>query len=118
MTETEPATAARAAAARLADQYGSDLPMQVETAIHRDPDAPPDQYLDPISLGGLIVSIATLAWTVYKDLKAQGQRDPAPETVARTVRIELEHPSDLPPEQRSQVISVTVEEVVNAAAAG
>jgi hypothetical protein len=29
----------------------------------------PEQYFDPITLGGLIVSIATLAWNAYTDLK-------------------------------------------------
>ncbi|MFD0745885.1 hypothetical protein ACFQ1L_31665 [Phytohabitans flavus] len=46
------------------------------------------QYLDPVSLGSLIVSVAALAWTIANDLRSRRQA-PSVEQVARQVRIEL-----------------------------
>lgn len=61
---------ARAAATRLTAKHGPSLRVEVEAALHaRDSTREPDRYLDPVALGGLIVSIATLAWTIYTDLK-------------------------------------------------
>ena len=102
----------RAAAARMADQYGSDLPTHVEAELRRDPKAAPGQYFDPISIGALIVSIATLAWTVYQDLREPNQPEPDPQVVARTVRIQLDHPDELTDQERAHIIDVTVEEVL------
>jgi hypothetical protein len=100
---------ARAAAYRLAAEHGRGLPADVEAALHARGSVPrPDQYLDPVSLAGLIVSAASLAWTVYADLKTRTAK-PAPEVVARTVRVRLESagragrsaPSPAPPGQPS-----------------
>lgn len=44
---------------------------------------------DPIALGGLVVSIAGVAWAVYQDLKKTHDRPPATQIIIRTVRIEL-----------------------------
>jgi hypothetical protein len=63
-------TAARAAAQRLEEENSLGLAAEVEAALAaRDPALPPPQYLDPVSLASLIVSIAGLAWTVYTDLR-------------------------------------------------
>jgi hypothetical protein len=112
---TEPAQAgARAAARRLAAELGPQLPADVERALQlRGASQQPDRYLDPVSLGSLIVSIATLAWTAYTDLKAR-TATPASEVVARTVRVQLEPPGELPPDQRDRIIAVTVEETIRA----
>ena len=60
---------ARRSAARLVD-IDPGLPDQVEQALAEDPlSRPADRILDPISLGALIVSIASLGWTVYHDTK-------------------------------------------------
>jgi hypothetical protein len=79
---TDPAAgAARAAAAILAPDLGPDLPAEVEIALAARGDwQRPDLYLDPVSLGGLIVAIATLAWTIYTDQRDRksGPRRPAP----------------------------------------
>ena len=87
---TDPITAgARAAAERLAPQYGPGLAADVEAALHtRDLEQRPERYFDPVSLASLIVSIATLAWTIYTDLKKKTP-SPAPDVVARTVRTQL-----------------------------
>jgi len=63
MTMTDPITAAaRAAAAHLAAEYGPDLAADVEAALHSPGTTQrPSQYFDPVSLGSLIVTIATLA---------------------------------------------------------
>ena len=44
--------------------------------------------LDPIALAALIVSVAQFAWTVYADLRKRTAK-PAPQVVARRVRVEL-----------------------------
>ncbi|HEX7291297.1 MAG TPA: hypothetical protein VF250_09245 [Conexibacter sp.] len=113
---TDPvAVAARAAAGRLAAELGGDLPMRVEAALAaRDAERPLQQYvLDPISLGSLIVAIASLAWTIRTDLAKQTPR-PANEVVARSVRIALRDADgvrELPPDR---VVEVVVEEVLGA----
>ncbi len=75
---------ARAAARRLAAELGLRIEVNVAAALHTRGRAPqPAQYFDPISLGGLIVSVATLAWTVYTDLRS---RTPQPERGDRHAR--------------------------------
>jgi hypothetical protein len=92
---TSPAAqAARAAAAILAPDLGSALPAQVEAALaDRDSGHRSDQYFDPVSLASLIVSIATLAWTIYNDQRSR-VHDPEPDAIARQVRITL-HQQDI-----------------------
>ena len=106
---------ARAAAERLQAELGSDVVVDVEAALHAEgvTRARREQYVDPISLGGLIVSIATLAWNVYTDLK-QKTPAPAPETIGRTVRVELGTPEGTTPQQRDRIIEVVVSETVQA----
>jgi hypothetical protein len=48
----------------------------------------PMRFVDPVSLGSLIVSAAALCWTVYKDLRRKSPK-PAHNVVALQVRIEL-----------------------------
>ena len=97
---TDPAAdAARAAAAILAPDLGPHLPAEVEAALAaRDTRDRPGQYLDPVSLASLIVSIASLAWTIYNDRHNHSHEPPPPETIARQVRITLRHQDlSLPP---------------------
>ena len=50
------------------------------------------------SLASLIVSIASLAWTIYNDRRKHSQEPPPPESIARQVRITLrEQDTALPP---------------------
>ena len=105
---------ARAAAARLTDDTTPRLPADVERALaRRDTLQPPDQYLDPVSLGALIVSVASLAWTIYNDLKKKTPT-PSPDVVTRTVRVQLDDPHGLDRQQRDRIIEVTVEETIKA----
>jgi hypothetical protein len=105
--------AARAAAQRLAAGHQPGLDAEVEAALHaRGAQQRPEQYFDPISLGSLIVSVATLAWTVYKDLRNKTAK-PAPAVVERRVRIELPASDPAQAAERDQVIEVVVDEIVN-----
>jgi hypothetical protein len=99
MTDTA-ADAARTAAAILAPDLGPHLPAEVEAALAaRDTQQRPGQYLDPISLASLIVSIAGLAWTIYNDRRSRTLEPPPPDSIARQVRITLrDQDLSLPPE--------------------
>ena len=111
---TEPITTiARAAAHRLTDQYGPQLPADVEAALHATDDRP-QQYLDPFSLGGLIVATATLAWTIYRDLK-QKTPTPPPHVISRGVRLQLRDATNLATGERDRVIDIVVTETLNTA---
>ncbi len=105
---------ARAAAQRLAPEYGPRLAVDVEAALYaRGSERGPEQYVDPVALGSLIVSIATLAWTIYSDLR---KKAPAAtkEVAARTMRVELRRYGDATPES-DKVTEVVVAEIVNGA---
>lgn len=112
---TDPiAIAARAAAQRLTAEHGPGLALEVEEALHARRSAqPPGQYLDPVSLGSLIVSVATFAWTIYSDLRKRPPA-PAPEVVARTV-VEVTNRGDTGLAAPAQLIDVVVTETIKAA---
>jgi hypothetical protein len=116
MTMTDPiAAAARAAAAQLAAEHGPGLAAEVEAALHtRDSDQRPGQYLDPVSLGTLIVAIAALAWTIYTDQRKKTP-DPHPEAVARQVRIQLRQHGQTSPHNTGQITEIVVTELLQAA---
>ncbi|WP_371653314.1 MULTISPECIES: hypothetical protein [unclassified Streptomyces] len=111
---------ARAAAQRLADPAHPGLPDDVEAALYaRGAATRPGQYLDLDSLGTLVVSVATLAWTVYNDLKSRAGT-PGREVAVRHVRDQLDRDDALPPAlapaERDRIVGVTVDEVLDAAA--
>jgi hypothetical protein len=115
MTETDPvATAARAAAGRLAGDYGPGLKADVEAALHVGGSQRRDQYIDPVSVAGLIVSIADLAWGVYIRLRDKAAK-PAPEVVARTVRVEMRSRGEGDPAVQDKITDVVVTEIIKAA---
>ncbi|MFF3992694.1 hypothetical protein ACFYX8_05195 [Streptomyces cyaneofuscatus] len=114
---------ARAAAQRLTTTAYANLTHEVEVALHnRGADRRPGQYTDPVALAGLIVSVATLAWTVFNDIRSRNSAAapaPTPDTVARRVRLELDQ-ADAPapplaPADRDRIIATTVEETLRAA---
>ena len=117
MSDTVGATA-RAVADRLLSQYGPGLAADVEAALHARTSKPrADQYFDPASLGSMIVSVATLGWTIYRDLKKKSP-SPAPDQLARTIRVELRSHGDVAPvPQRSlnEITEITVNEITRAA---
>src|SRR6266487_7181715 len=109
MMMTDPiAVAARATAGQLAAEYGPGLAADVDAALHaQDTAQRPGQYLDPVSLGSLIVAIATLAWTVYSDLREKTS-DPSPGVVARHVRIELRRHNDTSQQETDRITDIVV----------
>ena len=104
---TDPAAdAARAAATTLAPDLGPALPAQVEAALAaRDTAQRPDRYFDPVSLASLIVSIATLAWTIYNDQRSHAP-DPKPDAIARQVRITLREQDILLPAGTDRITEI------------
>lgn len=109
---TDPAAdAARSAAIILAPDLGPSLPAEVEAALAaRNIQQRPDRYLDPVSLASLIVSIASLAWTIYND-KRNRHTSPPPESIARQVRITLrDQDTALPPgtERITEIVATEI----------
>jgi hypothetical protein len=109
------AAAARAAAARLAAGHGPGLAADVDAALAaRDTDPRPGRYLDPVSLGSLIVAIATVAWTIYTD-KWRTTPDPPASAVTRQVRIELRQQGDTSQHDTDRITEIVVTELLQAA---
>lgn len=103
---------ARAAARRLAAQYGSQLPAEVETALRkRYVPASHDQYLDPVALGSLIVAIATLAWTVYSGRRTKTAA-PSSDAITREVRAQLSQTRNLNADSHAEIITITIHETL------
>jgi len=104
---------ARAAAVRLAAEHGPALPADVEAALHaRGSEREPDRYLDLIALGALIVSVATLAWSIYTDLK-QKTPNPPPDVLARAIRVQLRETDEANNAERDRIIDVVVSETLD-----
>ena len=111
MTDTV-AQAARAAAAILAPDLGLALPAQVEAALAaRLTSKRPDRYLDPVSVGSIIVSIATLAWTIYTNQRSR-THDPKSDTVAREVLITLREQEILLSAGTERITEIVATEII------
>jgi hypothetical protein len=111
MTDDPVATAARAVATRLGNQHGPGLAAEVEAALHaRGAEQRREQYIDPVSLGSLIVGIASLAWSVYTTLRQKTPK-PSPDVVTRSVRVELRNRGDETPDH---ITDVVVTEIIRA----
>jgi hypothetical protein len=106
------ATGARAAAERLSALHGPRLITDVEATLHaRDTEQPPDRFLDPVAVAALIVAAATLAWTVYNDLKTRTSAAPTAQVVTRTVTTRLRRTRTLTREETA-IVTTTVEETL------
>jgi hypothetical protein len=104
------ATAARAAARQLESESIPGLPSRVELALAESyRPGQPAQYVDPTSLASLIVSIASLTWTIYADLK-KDMKKPAKQEVNNRVLKELGQ-ATVP----DYIIDVVVTETIKAA---
>jgi hypothetical protein len=111
------AVSALASAERLAAEFGPGLPGDVEAALYGQEAEPNSvQYLDPLSLGSLIASVATLAWTVYTDLRKRTP-EPSEDDMTDMIRKELGDRSDadLSHDARIRVIEVIVSETIRTA---
>ncbi len=110
-----PEDLARRAAARLAAETDPALPAMVERCLRAGDDAgETNRVFDPataFALGSLLVAIAALAWTVYRDLKKETPT-PSPEVLSRRIRLKVELPAGLTENQRDRQITVVVEELV------
>jgi hypothetical protein len=103
---------ARAAAQRLTSEFGPRGDRRRRSGATYEGAFPrPERYFDPVSLGGLTVSIATLAWTIYKDIRKTAPR-PSHEVLARRIRVQLSDADELDPAKRDRIIDVVVEEAL------
>jgi hypothetical protein len=112
---TDPAAdAARSAAVILAPDLGPNLPAEVEAALAaRGAPQRPDRYLDPVSLAGLIVAIATLAWTIYSDLRNRAkEQEPEADSIARQVRITLREQDTALPSGTERITEIVATEII------
>lgn len=121
--DTEVATIARRAAERLAGTIGNGLRDDVERELARDPlEEQSKRLFDPISLGALIVSLASFGWTVYRDLKKDREAATANRTTMEARVAALLREEDgfsagrLPPgmtaDQQSLVVTTIAIEIV------
>ena len=105
------AVISRAAAHRLSSAFGPALLAEVEVALNsQELEQRPDQYFDPISVGGLIVATATLAWTIYTGLTRKAPRN----DIERRVRVTLRDTGTLTDKQHDLMLEVVVSEVIKA----
>lgn len=74
-----------------------------------------NRFLDPISLATLIVSIATLAWTIYNDQRDRSGEPPQPPAIARQVRITLREQDMVLPEGTERITEVIATEITQRA---
>jgi hypothetical protein len=110
--EPEAHQIARAAAARLAALDGD---PRLETDVLRQLDAAagtvPQDY-EPVSLAiaSVVISAATLAWTIYRDLRNE-RKAINPDAIARRVRVQIadQHP-DMSAHDRDRIIDIIIEE--------
>ena len=102
-----------AAAARLAAIDGD---PRLETDVSRQLDdaaatVPQDYELVSLAIASVVISAATLAWTIYRDLR-NDRKDINPDDIARRVRVQIadQHP-DLPTHDRNRIIDIVIEEI-------
>jgi uncharacterized membrane protein YebE (DUF533 family) len=112
---TDPiAVGAHAAAIRLTPEYGPGLAADVEDALDAlGMEQRPERYLDPVSLGALIVSIAGLAWTIYTDQRKK-TAEPSADVVARHVHAELRQHSDTSQHDTERITEIVITEIIQA----
>ena len=106
---------ARAIAAQLAAEHGPGVVAEVDAALYARRRAErPRQFVDPYSLGSLIVAIATLAWTIYADLRERTP-EPPPQEVERQVLMELREQGAAERQDAERITAIAVTETIRAA---
>jgi len=105
--------AAGAAAERLKAKYGTALVTEVEVGlrVHPTPRRSGQFVFDPLSLGGLIVASANLAWTIYADQRKKTPTSSG-EEMANTIREELQKALESDVGDRVMIIDVVVDEII------
>jgi hypothetical protein len=104
---------ARRAALRLGGELDRNLPATVEAQIQAG-GAVPQRY-EPgttIALAALVLSAVKFAWDIYRDLKKDSKTAPAPDVVARRLRLELNSADEVDRAHRDQIITVVVDELM------
>jgi hypothetical protein len=112
--EPEALQIARAAAARIAaidniPRLENDVLRQLDDAAS----TAPDQYeAVSIAIATVVISAATLAWTVYRDLR-NDRMSLNSDAIARRVRVQIadQHP-DIPAHDRNRIIDIVIDETV------
>ncbi|HZR48337.1 MAG TPA: hypothetical protein VFB06_02350 [Streptosporangiaceae bacterium] len=102
MAEDMAAEIARAAARRLAPEYGKHIEAEVESALSGA------QRYDLYEIGILIVAIATLAWEVYAKRR---ERKEAREVLERAIRTEVRREFGATP-QSIRITEIVTTEIV------
>jgi hypothetical protein len=106
------AAASRAVVEQLVESYGPEVPLEVETTLAKRRDGGrPEQYVDPVSLGGLVVSIATLAWTIYSDRRKEKQQ-PDVEELSRAVRERISAGGPGDAALRERITAIVIAEIM------
>jgi hypothetical protein len=104
---------ARRAAMRLGSELDRNLPAVVEARLQGGSEAP--KRLDAaitIALAALILNAAKFAWDIYRDLKKSSKAAPAPDVIARRMRLELNVAEEIDIARRDKVITVVVDELM------
>jgi hypothetical protein len=102
---------ARAAARRLVPEFGPRVEAEVEGALYARDTGERHEY-DPVSIGILIVAIATLAWEIYSRHADKGEHpDAGPEVTERVLHNEIRHEIEVTPDS-VRVTEVVVQEIV------
>lgn len=119
---------ARRAAARLAGELDPALPALTERAIAGEGGETRMRSYDPtlaLGLAGFLLSVAQFAWTIYRDLKEDRkdaeenvaeqaqERNKLDALLAREIRLGIDLPPGVTPDQRDRVIEVVVEEMLS-----
>ena len=109
------ASAAVAAARRLAAELRlPSLPLEVEAAFRSGGTREqPRQFVDPVALAGLVVSVTNLAWQVYCDKKKEGGK-PTRDTLITSVRVQRRERGDVT-RAEEKIIEVVTAEIIKAA---
>lgn len=104
---------ARRAAQRLATDI--DRPLLIaEVERHLDNQTAPEAATyEPVtvSVAAFIVSIASLAWTIYNDIKNRGGQVDQ-EVVSRRIRVMIKPSDNFSESERDRIVDVVVEETV------
>jgi hypothetical protein len=105
---------ARNVALRLQGELDRNLPAAVEAQIHGGGAAPQryDAATTTIALAALILTAAQFAWKIYRDIKKDSKTAPAPEVIARRMRLELNVGEGIDGKRRDRIIDVVVDELV------
>jgi hypothetical protein len=111
--DTYVARTARSAADALAIEFDEPrLVDEVEASLYARASAQrPGDYLDPIALGSLIVSVANLAWVIYMDRKKVA-KPVTPKEIVDTVKMELPETEGLDPARRDKIINIVIDHTI------